>query len=149
MRRRDSIEGPEDADLPPRRRRNVTQVGKKLAVNLTPEDMARFKFRFINDAPGRLQQLYEDNWDIVSNDGGTVKPDSSDLGNAVSVIVGRKDDGSALRSYLCRKPLKYYREDRQRKQTELDEQLQQLRRGNTAAGELQGDYVPQGGIKIA
>ena len=54
-----------------------------------------------------------------------------------------------MRSYLCRKLRQFYDEDQKMKQTDLDEQLAQLRRGNTAAGEGQGDYVPNGGIRIA
>lgn len=133
-----------------RKRNDIETVGKRLAVNMNLLDHSKFAYRFINDAPARLFRMTkQDDWDIVTNDGAVVKTDSTDLGDAVSIIVGVNADGSPLRSFLCRKPRNYYEEDRQKKQTELDEQLKQLRRGNTAAGELQGDYVPQGGISIA
>lgn len=140
-----------DEELPARRRRNdMETVGKRLAVNTSLLDYDRFSYRFINDAPARLFQMtQQDDWDIVTQNGAIVKSDSTDLGDAVSVTVGTKPDGSPLRSYLCRKPRKFYDEDQKKKQTDLDEQLSQLRRGNTKAGDLQGDYVPPGGIRIA
>jgi hypothetical protein len=133
-----------------RRRQDTDTVGKRLAVNTNLLDYDKFAYRFINDAPARLFQMtQQDDWDIVKQDGGVLKPDSTDMGEAVSVVVGTKPDGSPLRSYLCRKPRKFYDDDQKKKQTELDEQLAQLRRGNTKAGDLQGDYVPSGGIRIA
>lgn len=144
-------EGRADEQLPERRRRQeMDTVGKRLAVNTNLLDHDRFAYRFINDAPARLFQMtQQDDWDIVKQDGSIVKPDSTDLGDAVSVVVGTKPDGSPLRSYLCRKPRKFYEDDQKKKQTDLDEQLAQLRRGNTKAGDLQGDYIPTSGIKIA
>jgi hypothetical protein len=140
-----------DEELPARRRRNdMETVGKRLAVNTNLLDYDRFSYRFINDAPARLFQMtQQDDWDIVTQNGAIVKSDSTDLGDAVSVVVGTKPDGSPLRSYLCRKPRKFYDDDQKKKQTDLDEQLSQLRRGNTKAGDLQGDYIPSGGIRIA
>lgn len=140
-----------DEELPARRRRqDIDMVGKRLAVNTSLLDYDRFSYRFINDAPARLFKMtQQDDWDIVKQNGEIVKNDSTDLGDAVSVVVGTKPDGSPLRSYLCRKLRKFYDEDQKKKQTDLDEQLAQLRRGNTKAGDLQGDYVPSGGIRIA
>lgn len=133
-----------------RRRQDVDTLGKRLAVNMNLLDFGKYAYRFINDAPARLFQMtQQDDWDIVKNNGEIVKNDSTDLGDAVSVVVGTKPDGSPLRAYLCRKPLGYYEEDQKKKQTDLDEQLTQLRRGNTKAGDMQGDYVPNGGIRIA
>jgi len=85
----------------------------------------------------------------VTGTGDTIKHDSTDLGAAVSIVVGTKVDGSPMRAFLCRKPRKFYEDDEKKKAEDLDEQLSQLKRGNTAAGELQGDYQPAGGIRIA
>ena len=140
----------EEATVTRRRRQDTDTVGKRLAVNTNLLDYGRFAYRFINDAPARLFQMtQQDDWDIVKQDGSIVKPDSTDMGDAVSVVVGTKPDGSPMRSYLCRKPRNFYDDDQKKKQTDLDEQLAQLRRGNTKAGDLQGDYVPSGGIRIA
>ncbi len=150
MQREDTRNRASEATAERRKRVDMDTVGKRLAVNKSMLDYDKFAYRFINDAPARLFRMtQQDDWDIVKNDGGIVKQDSTDLGDAVSVIVGTKPDGSALRAFLCRKPKKYFDEDKKKKQTDLDEQLAQLRRGNSAAGELQGDYVPRGGIRIA
>jgi hypothetical protein len=141
----------EEETLPERRKRtDATNIGKRLAVNTEHLDFTKYVYRFINDTPARLHQMTkQDDWDIVAADGGAMKPDSTDLGDAVSSVVGAKPDGSPLRAYLCRKLKRFHDDDQKMKQTDLDEQLAQLRRGNTATGETQGDYVPSGGIRIA
>ncbi len=141
----------DDEALPERRKRvDTATVGKRLAVNTAHLDFDKYAYRFINDAPARLFQMtQQDDWDIVDAQGGAVKSDSTDLGNAVSVVVGTKPDGSPMRAYLCRKLRRFYDDDQKMKQTDLDEQLAQLRRGNDASGQEQGDYVPSGGIRIA
>jgi len=140
----------EPTENPRRRRDSVETLGKRLAVNVSALDFKKFAYRFINDAPARLfQKTEQDDWDVVTTSGATIKHDSTDLGAAVSVVVGTKVDGSPMRSFLCRKPRKFYEDDEKKKADDLDEQLSQLKRGNTAAGELQGDYQPAGGIRIA
>lgn len=140
-----------DDQMPERRKRvDANVIGKRLAVNTSALDFDKYAYRFINDAPARLFQMtQQDDWDIVDAQGGAVKADSTDMGNAVSSVVGTKPDGSAMRAYLCRKLKRFYDDDQKMKQTDLDEQLAQLRRGNGAKGEELGDYVPSGGIKIA
>ena len=140
-----------EEQLPERRKRaDATTIGKRMAVDTSLLDFDKFKYRYINDAPARLFQMTkQDDWDIVDTAGQTLKTDNADLGSAVSVVVGSKPDGSPMRSYLFRKLRQFYEDDQKMKQTDLDEQLAQLRRGNTAAGEGQGDYVPSGGIRIA
>ena len=121
--------------------------GRRLGVARSRLDFNKFAYRWINDEPARLfAKTKEDDWDVVMNDG--VKDDSPNIGNAVSQVVGTKPDGSALVAYLCRKPKRYYDEDQAAKAKELDEQLQQLRRGNDRAGASQADYVPHSGIRV-
>lgn len=128
-----------------RRRRNAIEtVGKRLAVNASALDFSKFKYRWINDDPARIFQMTkQDDWDVVTPEGEVIKDDSTDLGNAVSVVVGQDpNSGAARRAYLCRKRNEWYEEDQKQKQTELDEQLEQIRRGKDAAGGSQSDYVP-------
>jgi hypothetical protein len=122
-------------------------IGRRLAVRKSEMDFDGFRYRWINDNEARfIAKTREDDWDLVMNE--NVKDDSTDLGNAVSQIVGSKPDGSALKAYLCRKPKKWWEDDQAAKQAALDEQLNQLRRGNDRAGGSQADYVPPAGIKI-
>lgn len=133
-----------------RKRNDIDTVGKRLAVHTAALDFENFKYRWINDAPARVFQMTkQDDWDILTPEGEVIKDDNTDLGSAVSVVVG-KDPNShqPLRAYLCRKPVKWYEEDQMQKQTDLDEQLEQLRRGQSK-GEAQSDYVPEGAINIA
>lgn len=137
--------------IPERRRRNdINTMGKRLAVNTDKLDHEKYVYRWVNDSDVRLYRLTkQDDWDVVQQDGSALKNDNADLGNAVSVPVGTKPDGSALKAYLCRKLRRFHDEDQKMKQTELDEQLARMRRGNDAQGASQGDYVPNGGITIA
>lgn len=122
-------------------------IGRRLAVREGGLDFQNYRYRWINDHEARfMAKTKDDDWDLVMND--KVKDDSSDLGNAVSQIVGSKPDGSALRAYLCRKPKRWWEDDQAEKQAALDEQLNQLRRGNDRAGGSQADYVPAAGIRI-
>lgn len=141
----------DDEAMPARRRRaDVGTTGKRLAVRTDMLDLEKYVYRWVNDSEVRLFRLTkQDDWDVVLQDGSVLKEDNTDLGNAVSMPVGTKPDGSAMRAYLCCKLRRFYDDDQKMKQTDLDEQLAQLRRGNSAVGEEQGDYIPSGGIRIA
>lgn len=130
-----------------RRKPNMETTGGRLGVNPAILDLQRFAYRWMNDDPARIMtKTQNDDWDLVFEDG--AKEDNTDLGNAVSVVVGTKPDGSPKRAYLCRKLKTYFDEDKAAEQVALDEQLNQLRRGNSANGEAQSDYVPRSGIRL-
>ncbi len=136
--------------LPERRKRtDISMTGKRLAVRTDLLDFSRFTYRWVNDNDTRLWSLIQNDWNVMTQDGGELKSDSTDMGAAIAIPVGVKKDGSALKAYLCRKPLRFHEEDQKMKQTELDEQLARLRQGNDADGGSQGDYIPSGGIRIA
>lgn len=125
-----------------RRKSKAGVIGKRLGVNESMLDLDRFVYRWVNETPGRIfSKTKEDDWDIVANDGGAVKDDSADLGNAVSQVVGTHPDGSPLRAYLVRKPKGFWEDDQKEKQEELDKQLDEIRRGNARDGSSQSDYV--------
>jgi hypothetical protein len=137
----------------PKRRRvdgNEGVSGQRLPVKTSLLDYEAFAYRWINDDEVRLfQKTKQDDYDIMKNNGEVVNGANTDLGDAISVIVGTKPDGSARRAFLCRKPRKFYDDDQKKKAEDLDEQLARLRRGDSRTGEAQGDYVPSGGIRIA
>ena len=121
--------------------------GKRMAVAESKLDHRKFVYRWINDEPSRMFALTkEDDWDIVPNDG--VKDDAADMSTAVTTVVGTKPDGSPLLAYLCRKLRTYYDEDQAGKSAVLDEQIDELRRGNDRSGGSQSDYIPPAGIRI-
>ena len=145
---RSDKEGRIEEETQRRRKRDGGELtGYRMAVPKSMLDLDRYTYRWINDERARMFILTkEDDWDVVMNDG--VTDDSADLGQAVSRIVGVAADGSALRSYLCRKPKTFYDEDQKDKAKSLDEQLVQLRRGNDRSGAVQADYIPQDGIRL-
>lgn len=140
-----------------RRRRRGTGAlsGLKLAVNEDALDRKNFEYRFVNDRPGRIAQLTQnDDYDIVTDPSKEAKPDSTNEGTGISVYVGGGENGQPMRGYLLRKPKKYYQEDQAEKQALIDEQLKAIKRG---APQVQGQdardlaqvsYVPEGGISI-
>ncbi len=138
-------------DHKPRRRRvaNASDIGLRLGISPSILDVANYEYRWINDDErSRLHaKTQEDDWDVVRNDG-SVKEDSADLGNAISRIVGTKKTGEPMRAYLCRKPKMYFDDDQKAKKAELDRQLADLRRGKSASGDSQSDYIPTSGIRI-
>ncbi len=141
----------DDDVLPERRKRNdIDTTGKRLSVRTDMLDHEKYVYRWVNDRDTRLFQLtQQDDWNVMTQDGGELKPDSTDMGAAITVPVGVEKDGSPIKAYLCRKLRRFYDEDQKMKQTDLDEQLTRLRQGNDAQGGSQGDYIPNGGIRIA
>lgn len=133
-----------------RRKKRGGVHGARLGVSYDLLDFNKYAYRWINDTPGGAR-LYEktknDDWDIVTQDGGVLKDDATD--GAVAVTVGTNADGSPLKAFLCRKPKEWYEEDQSAKSAELDEQLAQLRRGMARDGSSQSDYVPRSGISIS
>jgi len=133
-----------------RRRRtdNLDGARYKLRVDESLLDRENYEYRYVVDRGDRLRAMtQDDDWDIVTQDGnGVVKEDSTDLGAAVSVVSGTKEDGSPERLYLCRKPKEFAEEDRaakERRRQEIDEQMRTL--GRADAGVSGGDYYnPQG-----
>lgn len=132
-----------------RRKKRTSVTGQRLAAAIPPEDQAKYQFRWINDSPARLFRMTkEEDWDICHQNGGEVT-EESDLGSAISIPVGTNPDGSPMRAFLCRKYKDWFDADQDEKMRLLDEQLEQMRRGNDRSGASQGDYVPNVGIKIA
>lgn len=132
-----------------RRRKRGGVTGQRLGVAMSMLDFKEYAYRWVNDHPARIYAMTkEDDWDIVQQDGGKVKENATDLSGAVSQIVGTAPDGSALKAYLCRKPLKYFEADQRSKSEALDQQLAELMRGNARDGSALGDYVPNSGISI-
>ena len=130
-----------------RRKMSGGVIGKRLGVNEAVLDFSRYAYRWINDSAARIwAKTKQDDWDIVTNSG--VKDDSADLGDAVKQVVGRNQDGSPSYAYLCRKLKTYFDDDQKDKLADLDQQLDELRRGNDRDGNSQSDYVAQSGHRL-
>lgn len=130
------------------RRRRTDNLGARQHLAVTAKLDPAFEYRWINDSGARIyQKTKQDDWDIVTQDGGVVKEDASDLGGAVSYVVGAKPDGSPLRSYLCRKPKEFAEEDRAAMEARRRAMDEQIRGGAVPTpGGASGPnfYVPSG-----
>lgn len=131
-----------------RRKRGGGELhGRRLAVVKSKLDFDNFEYRWINDDPGRIYAMtQEDDWDFITDNG--EKDDNADMGARISQVVGVNADGSKKVSFLCRKRKDFYKEDQAAKAKELDKQLAQMRSGQDRSGAPQHDYVPATGIHI-
>lgn len=125
-----------------RRRRESLGADRnmKLAVPADFKD-PNFEYRWVNDRPGRVQQLHGEDWDVVE---GASQLDSNSIGTTVKRV---SDRFSGENTVLMRKPRKYYEEDQAEKKVALDKVDEALRRGAPPSSEgLAGphSYVPGG-----
>lgn len=125
-----------------RRRRDSLGADRnmKLAV---PGDFKdpNFEYRWVNDRPGRVQQLYAEDWDVVD---GQSQIDSNSIGTTVKRVADRVNGENTM---LMRKPKEFYEEDQLEKKKALDKVDEALRRGAPPSPEgLAGpnSYVPGG-----
>lgn len=121
-----------------RRRRESLGADRNLKLHV-PEDKKdpNFVYRWVNDKPGRVQQLTEgDDYDVVAgvtNDGTT------------ETRVADKSSGE--RAVLLRKPKDFYESDKRSEQKVIDDRDEAMRRGAPPSAEgLAGpeSYVPGG-----
>jgi hypothetical protein len=133
-----------------RQRGNTVLMGQKLGVRpdlLDPD----FQYRWINDNGQRLEALtVDDDYDLVRDPSKELKDDNTNEGALVSKVVGTTENNQPIRAYLARKPKRYYDADQKEKQTVLDRQMADIKRGKPSEAAQMGgnDYVPQGGISI-
>jgi hypothetical protein len=89
----------------------------KLDVRLSQEEREKFGYRWVNDDPGRIQELLDRGYEIVDN------PTIDDERGAER-RVGRHDDGSKMNARLMRIPREYMQEDeaerREMRRTQID-----------------------------
>ena len=140
---------------PDRRRKGHTGgFRSKLDVNEAHLDRENFEYRFVNDDPGRIQQLHvNDDWEFVEDPSKSVKEDGTDIGSRVSTVVGRAENGQPTRGYLMRKRRDYYEADKAETQARIDRQMKQIQDGpSPEQGGIGTDpasaYRPSEGIRI-
>lgn len=105
--------------------------------------------RWVNDKPGRIPQALEGGYQLVrdpSREGaGEQSLVASEVGDALSTVVGTTDSGQPITSYLMVIDKDLYDEDQDFKQKALDELDEAIQQGLVEPGE--GQYIPSGGIK--
>jgi hypothetical protein len=129
-----------------RRRRADSSVaaGLKLHVPADMKDTANFEYRWVNDRPGRVQQMtVQDDWDVVSTD----RPDQLTAAAEGSVMRRAVDKATGDNAVLLKKPKQYFEADRLEKQKPVDAVEKALRQGPAPSSEgISGSdaYVPGG-----
>lgn len=127
-----------------RRRRESLGPDRNLKLHV-PEDMKdpNFVYRWVNNRPGRVQQLTrQDDWDVVQG--------ADPAANAVSLGATSErvaDSYTGQTAVLLRKPKEFYEADKAEEQKLLDARDETMRRGSLNSPEgLSGPeaYVPNG-----
>ncbi len=122
-----------------RRRRESLGTDRNLKLHV-PEDKKdpNFEYRWVNDRPGRVQQLTQaDDYDVV--------PGVTSEGSTETRVA---DKSSGERAVLLRKPKEFYESDKRSEQKVLDARDESMRRAPPPSAEgLSGSdnaYVPGG-----
>jgi hypothetical protein len=126
-----------------RRRRSGSGFERGLKLYVPEEEKdPNFVYRWVNNTPGRVNQLTTmDDYDVVSSesiDGGTSE------GTVIKRTVSRDEGDEAV---LLRKPRAYFEADKADEQKQIDARDEQLRAGAPQSSEgLSGSeaYVPGG-----
>jgi len=102
-----------------------------------------YEHRWVNDRPGRVQQLtQQDDWEPV--------PGMEGVGLGKSVTERAVDSYTGERAVLLRKPKEFYDADKKAEQKALDERDEAMRRGplptpeGAGGGEADKVYTPGG-----
>lgn len=136
-----------------RRRRNTDALSgrrKRLSLDESKLDKQNFVYRWANDERGRIHALtVEDDWEVVSDRDGALKPDAAGDGSQVTHRAGVGEQGAALNAVLLRKPRAYHDDDYAARQRRIDENEKLLTKGKAPGAQDDGhSYVPEGGISL-
>jgi hypothetical protein len=91
----------------------------RLDVRLSEEDRKNFGYRWVNNDPGRIQELRDRGYEIVDN------PQIDDE-RGTERRVGRNEDGSKQNARLMRIPREFMEEDNAEKRAMRQELLQSV-----------------------
>lgn len=133
------------------RKESRTETGRKGRIPLghVAPKMARqaskgMVGRWLNDEAGRIEAARNAGYEHVMESTGIDGEEKP-----VSMVVGVAENGHPLKAYYMEIPEKFYREDQQAKQKEVDRVDDAILRGNIE-GKVgdDGRYVPSQGINI-
>lgn len=115
---------------------------------LSAPQIQGYSTRWINDTTGRLQNAEAGGYEFVYERELDGQAGNTDLGEKVSRIVGRNEDGTPLRAFLMKIKETWYREDQHTKQRQIDNVEAAIKRGKLNEQPDDKRYVPREGIKI-
>lgn len=143
-------EGDRQKSIPARKRHAFGTAQSKLAVENTDPN---FHYHWINDVPGRIDEAMAGGYEFVKREEVSllpgVTPRNSAPGDQVSAIVGKNEDGTALRAYLMKIPLEWYEENQKIIQDRVNLTDAAIREGRVTADTNSSKfYHKSGDIKM-
>lgn len=118
-------------------------------AKLGAPEIPGFHLHWLNDEPGRIPAAIEGGYEHVYESELKGQANNQDLGEKVSRIVGRNEDGSSLRAYLMKIKLEWYEADQRTKRKELDAIDNAIRQGKMNEQPDDKRYVPREGISVS
>jgi len=120
---------------------------RKMSANNIPKNKVA---RWVNDWPGRVNNAIQGGYRLVMGDETTIGDETvdlnTDMGMAVSMVVGKNDDGTPLRAYLMVIDKDLYEQDQDEKQKEVDKIDNAIRKGKLDNQLGPHGYIPDSGI---
>jgi len=122
-------------------------------MRLTMEEIPGYHTHILNDVADRIERALRGGY-VFRPKAGTRMGDGpelghTDIGSAVSIVVGKHEDGSPLRGYAMMIKQEWYEEDQRAKQRQILETEAELKRGLKAQdGDASQMYIPEEGISI-
>lgn len=119
---RSRAEEREQVEAPAKRRRrdpNDTSVAMRLSVPEAALDRSKYAYRWVNDDPMRINMLYNQDWDLVSDE----EIAGASQGEKAARIVDVTQNGAGKVARLMRKPVEYYQEDQAAKHKRLEDEM--------------------------
>lgn len=145
---------PSRADQARAKRKERVKFGTaKMNLSIDPATRQRLEkeglvARWANDVKGRVEELRERGYEFVRDPEGQIeageKGGSTDMGSAVSKIVGENKDGSPMRAYLMVQSKEFYEEDQALKE-EINQKTDEAIRRGTPSGPNQASVSEGGG----
>ena len=123
-----------------RQRVPLSDAGLKRLQVPVKLDEKNFSYRWMNDAPGRIEAAKAGGYEIVDEPGAVDR--GGEVGTAVSQVNNR---GTGQRSILMRLPMKLYKEDQEAKEKINQTVDDSISRQSFKGRELEEAYVPEGG----
>lgn len=117
-------------------------------AKLGAPEIPGFHLHWLNDEPGRIPAAIDGGYEHVHEKELKGEANSADLGEKVSRIVGRNEDGSPLKAYLMKIKLEWYQEDQKAKRKELDGIDKAIRQGKLNEKPDDRRYIPREGISV-
>lgn len=115
-------------------------------LKLKASERPGFVRRWINDNGSRVQQALQGGYEFVRKDG---QASTTDMGESISLIVGRTEAGTPMRGYLMEIRQEWYQEDQATKNELINATEEQIQRGELVGKVGQdGVYIPSRGISI-